>query len=71
MICEGIDAESVLSAAGNSDSSIAAAKEQRAASDSAVQRSDDAQQACKDSGGYGVIRGVCYGTEAEARLAGD
>lgn len=71
MTCEGIDAESVLSAAGNSDSSIAAAKEQRAASDSAVQRSDDAQQACKDSGGYGVIRGVCYGTEAEARLAGD
>jgi len=71
MTCDGIDAESVLSAAGNSEAAIAAAKEQRAASDSAVRQSDDAQKACTDGGGYMVIRGVCYATEADARLAGE
>ena len=71
MTCDGIDAEAVLSAAGNSDASIAAAKSQRAQSDAAVQQSDDAQAACKAGGGYMVIRGVCYATQAEAENAGE
>jgi hypothetical protein len=71
MDCGGIDAESVLSAAGVSDDAIAAAISQRSQSDAAVNASDDAQKACEAGGGYMVIRGVCYATEAEAAKAGD
>jgi len=61
----------VLSAAGNSDASIAAATSQHAQSNAAVQQSDNAQAACKAGGGYMVIRGVCYATQAEAENAGE